>query len=120
MWVDSGPNGGQINRFSEFRLGYDVGYVNTSLSVGSPVLPEPSGRTGISSIRYSLDKLDSPLVPRTGEIARFRAAWVDAAPGASNGFPLSEAFVGVIRPVSKRSSVYLQTYGGTTLGHYET
>jgi NTE family protein len=109
-----------INRFSEFRLGYDVGYINTSLSVGSPVLPEPRGRTGISSIRYRLDKLDSPLVPRTGEIACFRAAWIDSAPGARNGFPLSEASVGVIRPVSKRSSAYLQMYGGTTFGHDET
>ena len=59
-----------INRFSEFRLGYEVGYFNSSLSVGSPVLPEPRGRTGVSSIRYSLDKLDSPLVPRTGQIAQ--------------------------------------------------
>jgi NTE family protein len=109
-----------INRFSEFRIGYDIGYINTSLSIGSPVLPEPGGRSGISSIRYSLDKLDSPIVPRTGEIARFRAAWIDAAPGASNGFPLSEVSLGVIRPVSKRSSAYLQTYGGTTFGHDAT
>jgi NTE family protein len=109
-----------INRFSEFRLGYDVGYINPSLSVGSPVLPEPRGRTGISSIRYILDKLDSPLVPRTGQIARFRAAWIDSAPGAGKGFPLSEAYFGVIRPVSKRSSAYLQTFGGTTFDHYDT
>jgi len=116
-----GLDGGYaINRFSEFRLGYDVGYINTSLHIGSPVLPEPSGRSGISSIRYSLDQLDSPLVPRTGQIARFRAAWIDAAPGSSNGFPLSDAYFGVIRPVSKRSSAYLQAYGGTTFGHNET
>jgi NTE family protein len=109
-----------INRFSEFRLGYDLGYTDTALHIGSPVLPEPSGRTGVSSIRYSLDKLDSPLVPRTGEIARLRAEWVDAAPGASRGFALSEVYAGVIRPVSKRSSAYLQTYGGTTFGNYDT
>jgi len=109
-----------INRFSELRLGYDVGYINTSLHIGSPVLPEPSGRTGISSMRYTLDKLDSPLVPRSGQIARFRAAWTDAAPGSSKGFPLSEAYVGVIHPVSRRGSAYLQAYGGTTFGHNET
>jgi len=109
-----------INRFSEVRLGYDLGYADTALHVGSPVLPVPSGRTGISSIRYSLDKLDSPIVPRTGQIARLRAEWVDAAPGASKGFPLSEVYAGVIRPVSKRGSAYLQAYGGTTFGHYDT
>jgi NTE family protein len=26
----------------------------------------------------------------------------------------------VIRPISKQSSVYLQAYGGTTFGHYDT
>jgi NTE family protein len=117
----AGVDGGYaINRFSEFRLGYEVAYLNTSLSIGSPVLPEPRGRTGITSIQYSLDHLDSPLVPRTGQTAHFRTAWVDAAPGASRAFPLSEAYAGVIRPVSKRSSTYLQTFGGTTFGHYDT
>jgi NTE family protein len=109
-----------IDRFSEIRLGYETGYFSSSLSIGSPVLPSPDGRTGVSSISYSLDKLDSPLVPRTGQIARFRAAWIDAAPGAHKEFPLSEAYIGVIRPVSKRGSVYLQTFGGTTFGHNDT
>ena len=109
-----------INRFSEFRVGYEAAYIDPSLKIGSPVLPELSGRYGISSIQYSLDHLDSPLVPRTGQIARFRAAWIDGAPGAPTGFPLSEAYVGVIRPISKQSSVYVQAYGGTTFGHYDT
>ena len=118
---DAGVDWGYaINRFSEFRLGYEVGYLNPSLSIGSPVFPEPSGRTGISSIRYSLDQLDSPLVPRTGQVARLRASWIDKAPSAGKGFPMSEAYVGVIRPVSKRGSAYLQTFGGTTFGHDDT
>jgi NTE family protein len=109
-----------IDRFSEIRLGYEAGYFTSSLRVGSPVLPTPNGRTGVSSISYRLDKLDSPLVPRTGQSARFRVAWIDAVPGSGKGFPLSEAYIGVIRPVSKRSSVYLQTFGGTTFGHDDT
>ncbi len=109
-----------FDRFSEIRLGYEIGYLDPSLSIGSPVLPEPSGRTGVSSIRYRLEKLDSPLVPRTGEVVRLRAGWTDAAPGAIDGFPVSEVYMGVIRPVSKRASVFLQTYGGTTFGHSDT
>jgi NTE family protein len=109
-----------VNRFSELRLGYELGYFNSSLNIGSPVLPTPDGRTGASSISYSLDKLDSPLVPRTGEIVRLRAAWIDAAPGAQQAFPLSDAYIGVIRPVSKRGSAYVQTFGGTTFGSDNT
>ncbi len=109
-----------IDRFSEIRLGYEAGYFRSSLSVGSPVLPAPDGRTGVSSISYRLDKLDSPLVPRTGQSARFRVAWIDAAPGSGRAFPLSEAYIAFIRPVSKRSSVYLQAFGGTTFGHDDT
>ena len=109
-----------VNRFSEFRIGYEASYLNASLTIGSPVLPEPSGRRGVSSIQYNLDMLDSAVVPRTGQIASFRMAWVDASPGADKGFPLSDAYIGVIRPASKRGSAYIQAYSGTTFGHYDT
>ena len=109
-----------VNRFSEFRLGYETEYVDPSLTIGSPVLPEPRGRMGFSSIQYNLDMLDSPVVPRSGQIASFRTAWVDASPGAGKGFPSSEVYIGVIRRVSKRGSAYIQAYGGTTFGHYDT
>ncbi len=109
-----------INRFSELRLGYEAGDFQSTLRVGSPILPAPEGRTGASSIRYRLDKLDSPLVPRDGQTVSFRTAWIDAAPGAGNGFPLSELSFGVIRPVSKRGSAYVQGAGGSTFGHNDT
>jgi NTE family protein len=109
-----------INRFSELRIGYEAGYLDPALTIGSPVLPEPSGRTSASSIRYTLNHLDSPVVPRTGQVVRFRSAWNDAAPGSNKGFPLSETYIGVIRPVSKRGSVYLQTLGGTSFGYHDT
>ena len=109
-----------INRFSEFRIGYEGGYLDPSLKIGSAVLPQPTGRTGISSIQYNLDRLDSPVVPRSGEIVSLRSAWVDASPGASKGFPLANAYFGVVRRVSKRGSAYVQGYGGTTFGHNDT
>jgi NTE family protein len=109
-----------IDRFSELRLGYDVGYLETSLRVGDPVLPSPSGRVGVTSIRYALNRLDSPIVPRSGEAVQFRAQWDDASPGASKGFPLSELYFGLVRKVSKRGSVYVQGFGGSTFGYHDT
>jgi NTE family protein len=109
--------GFEFDRFSEIRIGYEIAYFSSALDTGSPVLPAPSGRFGVSSLTYRLDKLDSPLVPRNGQFALLRMAWIDAAPAASQGFPSAEASFGVIRRVSKRGSAYLQAFGGTTFGH---
>ncbi len=112
--------GYEFNRFSELRVGYDVGYFNGSLSIGAPVLPTPSGRTGVTSIRFNLDTLDSPIIPREGVAVRWRAQWFDAMPAAGGGFPLSELYVAGVRRVSTRGSAYIQAYGGTTFGNEDT
>src|SRR5215471_5528 len=109
-----------IDRFSELRFGYDTAYVSSALRVGVPELPTPSGRRGDSSIRYNLDKLDSPVVPREGYAVNARVQWTDAFPNAPTGFPLSELYFGAARRVSKPGSVFLQAYGGSTFGHDDT
>jgi NTE family protein len=109
-----------INRSSEFRIGYATGYFSSSLNVGTAVLPTPSGRTGVTSIRYNLDLLDSPTIPRTGEAVNWRMQWNDATPGAPHGFALTELYAAIVRPVSRPGSVYLQAYGGTTFGFENT
>jgi NTE family protein len=109
-----------IDRFSEFRVGYYTGYLKSVLRIGDPVLPTPSGRVGTASVRYNLDKLDSPIVPRTGQLVSFRAEWNDAFAGASSGFPLSELEFVLFRRISKPGSVYLQGFGGSTFGHQNT
>ena len=109
-----------IDRFSEIRLGYDSGYLDASLRVGDAVLPTPSGRVGATSIRYSLNRLDNPIVPRSGEVARLRTQWNDATPGAPGGFPLAEVSFGLVHRISRPGSVYVQGFGGTTFGHRDT
>jgi NTE family protein len=109
-----------FDRFSEIRVGYDAGYLQTSLTIGDPVLPTPSGMTRNVSIRYDLDRLDNPVVPRRGQILRWRAQWDQASPGASRGFPLAELSFGLVHPVSKPASVYLQGFAGSTFGYEAT
>jgi NTE family protein len=109
-----------INRSSELRIGYDVSEQWESIRTGLDVLPTPHGRLGASSIRYTLDKLDSPVIPRKGEIVRLNAQWINTAPGARAGFPESELYFGVVRPISKPASIYVQGYGGTTFGYSDT
>jgi NTE family protein len=118
---DGGVDAGYaLNRFSEIRLGYDVGYLSTSLSVGTPILPSPSGRIGATSLRYELDTLDSPIIPREGLAVRGRAQWVDTYPEAAAGFPLSELYLAAVKRVSQPGSVFVQAFGGTTFGHEDT
>ena len=109
-----------IDRFSELRVGYEAGYLQSALRIGEPILNTISGRVGVASIRYDLDRLDSPIVPRRGEAVTLRTQWTEASPGAAHGFPLSELFASVVRPVSKRGSVYVEAFGGTTFGHDQT
>jgi NTE family protein len=109
-----------IDRFSELRVGYQTGYLDTSLRVGNPILPTPSGRIGATSIHYNLDRLDSPIVPRRGEIVQFVAQWDDATPGAARGFPLSEVNFAIVHPISKPASIYVEGFGGSTFSYHDT
>jgi NTE family protein len=110
-----------VDRSSEIRFGYDASYLEASLSVGDPsVLPTPFGRVGTTSIRYNLDRLDSPVIPRSGQILSWQAQWNDASPGANGGFPLSEMYFGVIHPIDQRGSIFVQGFGGSTFGFHDT
>jgi NTE family protein len=112
--------GYSFDRFSQLRMGYEFGHRDASLRVGGPVLPTPAGRVGISSVRYEMNRLDSPVIPRHGQILRARVQWNDANPGSKNGFPLSEMAFGVIRRISQPGSVFVQGSGGTTFGSDDT
>ena len=112
--------GYEINRSSEIRLGYDAGYLETKLAVGDPVLPTSSGRVGFTSIRYSLNQLDSPIIPRTGQFLRLQAQWDDTYPRTHLAFPLAEISFGVVRRVSGPGSVFVEGFAGSTFGYHDT
>jgi NTE family protein len=109
-----------IDRFSQVRAGYEGGYLEAALRIGDPLLAKPAGGFGITSVKYFLDRLDSPVIPRTGERIQLRAQWDNAAPGATGGFPLVEADFGAARKVSKRGSVLADVEGGSTFGFHGT
>ena len=116
--VDGGLDlGYAIDRFSQIRFGYDGGYLDTSLSIGAPVLPSPSGRVGITSLRYDLDRLDSPVVPRTGEFVRVRGQWEDAYPDAPPGV---SARRGLRRRRSPGQQPRVSLFGGVRRNYIRT
>ena len=107
-----------FGRTSEVRLGYEGGYLHLSPQVGNDAeLPTTSGATGNVKLQYLLDRLDDPVVPRSGESLKFYTKFYNVNPAAPHGFPLSELQIQRFFRLSDPSSVFLNAYGGTSYGY---
>ena len=112
--------GYQFSRSSELRFGYQLGYLRLKEQVGSPVFGNPSDRLGQSSIRYRLDLLDDPVVPRKGVALDSSFSWFDSYLGSNNGFPSAEVQSRFYVPVSEPGSIFGGVSGGTDFGFTRT
>ena len=107
-----------FGRAGELRLGYEGGYQHLSPQIGNVAeLPNVSGGTGDVRLQYSLNRLDDPVVPRSGESVKFYTKYFNANPAASEGFPVSELHLQNFWRLSDPSSVFLNAYGGTSYGY---
>ena len=110
-----------INRFSEFRFGYQADHFSLNRSIGIPgLLTNVSGRQGFSRLRYVVDHTDDPTLPRQGYLIQSRFEFYDANPGATEHFPLAELRTGVFHRIKKTNSVFLLASGGSTFGYEGT
>lgn len=105
-----------FDRFSELRVGYQIGYSDAHLDLGTPNFASISGRVGDTHIRFRTDHTDDPIVPRAGYKADATFRWYDAYPGATSGLPALETRLEDFRRVSRKGSVFLSGEGGTTFG----
>jgi NTE family protein len=106
-----------MNRNSEFRFGYDAGYLSLTEEVGETdsALPLESGRTGYTRARYAYLGTNSGTVPTAGWMLYAQARYWDAYPNAGTSFPSAEVRVMDFVPVSEKSTIYAGASGGTTL-----
>jgi NTE family protein len=81
------------------------------------VLPVVSGATGDIRLQYILDKLDAPVIPRSGQSLKMYTKWFNTNPGAPGSFPLSEIQSQNFFRLSNPSSIYISAYGGTSFGY---
>jgi NTE family protein len=109
-----------FSRFSEVRVGYEVGHLSTKLRLGTPEIPAVDGRTGAARLRYLIDHTDDPVIPRRGFRGESNFHWFDSSPGATGAFPLLEARVEFFQPVSSAASFFLSSEGGSTFGSRNT
>jgi NTE family protein len=108
--------GYSINRSSELRFGYEIGALHDALRIGAATLPSVRGRFGAASVRFRLERVDDPIVPRQGVAWDIAFRWFDTYPGATRSFPLAETHFGVYQKVFGRGTVFFTTAGGTTFG----
>lgn len=109
-----------FGRTAELRFGYEGGYQRLTPQIGNdPELPTAKGSTGSAKLQYILDRLDDPVVPRSGESVKFYTKYFNVNPAAPGGFPLSELELKNFFRLSNRGSVFLNGSGGTSYG-YET
>jgi NTE family protein len=115
-----GDLGYGFSRFSELRVGYDVGHLSTKLRLGSPQIPSVDGRVGAARMRYVIDHTDDPVIPRRGFRAQSDFHWFDASPGATSAFPVLNLGTEFFQPVSQAASFFLTADGGSTFGFNQT
>jgi NTE family protein len=109
-----------FSRFSEVRVGYEVGTLNTKLRLGTLEIPAVDGRTGAARMRYLMDHTDDPVIPRRGFRVESNFRWFDTSPGATSAFPVLETKVDFFQPISRAASFFLSSEGGSTVGSRNT
>ena len=115
-----GDLGYSFGRFSELRVGYEVGSLNTKLRLGTPEIPAVEGRVGQSHLHYLLDHTDDPVIPRRGFSAESNFRWFDQSPGAASSFPSLDLKLGYFQPMTRIVSFFAESEGGSTLGTTST
>ncbi len=115
-----GDVGYSFGRFSELRVGYEIGSLNTKLRLGTLQIPAVAGHVGQTHLRYLLDHTDDPVIPRSGFSAETNFRWFDQSPGAKDGFPSMDLKLGYFQPIARSASLFLEGEGGTTFGSSST
>jgi outer membrane protein assembly factor BamA len=98
------------------RVGYGLGYINSTLRLGQPEFSSYDGAVGALQLRYVRYHTNDAVIPTQGHYIRLNFRWFDNNPGATEAFPSMELHAGYYHPVSSKGSFFLNTSGGSTFG----
>lgn len=105
-----------FSRFTELRAGYEVGYLDAHLRLGTPEFASAAGRVGSTKLHFLTTHTDDPIAPRDGYSFESTFQWFDTNPGATGSFPLLQAQGMYFKPITAPASLFVQAEGGTTFG----
>lgn len=118
--LDLGYN---FNRDAQVRIGYEGGVMKLLKTIGTPLFPFSSSRIGTASLKFALDKLkfslhrlEAPVVPRDGLELNSKFQWHDSWLGSTHRFPTMDADLSVFKSINPEGSLYLKGSAGSTLG----
>jgi NTE family protein len=109
-----------FSRFTEVRAGYEFGYLDANLRLGTPEFLSVSGRTGNGRLRFLTDHTDDPVIPRQGYRVETNFRIFDHYPNALETFPALDTTFGLFRPITKPASLFVIGEGGSTFGRGES
>jgi NTE family protein len=110
--------GYQFGNVGELRFGYEGGWQQFDRQIGNATeLKSFSGGYGASKIQYRLDRLDDPVIPRSGENFTGDFYWYNASPEAPNPYPVLAGEGQIFHKLNEPSSVFLSGSAGTTFNH---
>jgi NTE family protein len=107
-----------VNRFTEVRAGYEVGYLDARLRLGTPEFAPIAGRVGDTKVHFLTAHTDDPIAPRNGYSFESTFQWFDTNPGASGSFPSLHAHGMYFKPITRPASIFVEAEGGSTLGSH--
>lgn len=105
-----------FDRFTEIRAGYELGYLDAHLRLGTPTFASVSGRVGDARLHFRSARTDDPIAPRDGYSVDSTFQWFDTNPGATGPFPLLQSQAMYFKPITRPASIFVQAEGGTTFG----
>jgi NTE family protein len=105
-----------FSRFTEIRAGYEVGYLDAHLRLGTPTFASIAGRVGDARLHFLSAHTDDPIAPHDGYSFESTFQWFDTNPGATGSFPLLQAQGMYFEPITRSASLFLHAEGGTTFG----
>jgi NTE family protein len=109
-----------FSRFSEIRVGYELGYLDAKLRLGTPEFASVSGRASNARLKFLTDHTDDPVIPRRGYRVETNFRFFDHYPTATETIPAMEARLGYFRAVASPASLFVIGEGGTTFGRVDS
>ena len=107
-----------ISRFSEVRVGYEGGYADASLRLGTPDFNSYSGNIAALHARYIIDHTNEPVIPTQGYYLQSNFYYYNQFPNARQAFPTLEVNAQYFQQVFKRDSIFVIGSGGSTFGYH--